>query len=555
MNGQSFARSIHPTAPMTPDTVRVMAQRAVRVIETNPCRFVAAATWFSNVSVRETRGIAGTELPIATRLNAAWLEVRKSFERLEVGEYFARMSEDAATRLCLLCALLFEPEFDGSLVGLPPMVWEQLDEEGAPLDSRYYYSAGMEPFADGQQGDRCDWSLHHAALAYLENKRNKSPTREAIVSSLVPWQHAHVLLEQIAAGLAGGRAASEDELARLVATAISLFPGGPRRRLPPGVLADRDQSPTQCCERLADFLKRAAKAARVGKIDSALAEEAQSVRDWIERCVRPVLREHWVILPPPESSERAEVTLSFAQLVDRAIAIIERAEVLREQAETVAQEAIGLGMSEQLRANPSAILGVNHFAALKLQFDQLARPLVQIAYTYEIDGGPLDNFIRTGDPSLVPGAITVLRRVQAVGHRRALALMESGQATAPPPAVSFAAQAHVTVSTKAIELLTKNPTFADATAAEWAERLGCAESTVRNTTAWKRRGQSRKLKTVTLTEDLIENLDQSGHIGRSIGARAQETELDRLVAEQGKDEAEDLRRERSRKSTRSARKR
>lgn len=133
--------------------------------------------------------------------------------------------------------------------------------------------------------------------------------------------------------------------------------------------------------------------------------------------------------PPP--------TYAVAQFIDKLIGMLERAEVLRVGAQARAERAVNDGDIEQLRTDPASVLGspqeLNH---LKLQFDTGARPFVQVAYALKIDAAPLDDFIRTGGPVLVPGAIAVLRQVQAEDLRRRLRVASQVAQPGVPSAIS-----------------------------------------------------------------------------------------------------------------------
>jgi hypothetical protein len=119
--------------------------------------------------------------------------------------------------------------------------------------------------------------------------------------------------------------------------------------------------------------------------------------------------------------------LSVGQIIDRAIALLEKAEALRLEAQRKAQNAVACGQLARLKEDPSSILGsAEELSRLKLRFDRLAGPLVQVAYALNIDAAPLDDFIRTGNPTLVPGAVRVLRLIQGEALRRSVPGLTDG---------------------------------------------------------------------------------------------------------------------------------
>ena len=117
-------------------------------------------------------------------------------------------------------------------------------------------------------------------------------------------------------------------------------------------------------------------------------------------------------------SNDAEQT-RIGQYIDRAVSLLEQAERLRIGAQHEAQVAADSGRLEELRIDASALLGPPEtMGRLKLQFDELARPFIQVAYAYDIDASKLEDFIRNGDPGDVSGAIHVLRRLQGIALQR-----------------------------------------------------------------------------------------------------------------------------------------
>jgi len=122
--------------------------------------------------------------------------------------------------------------------------------------------------------------------------------------------------------------------------------------------------------------------------------------------------------------------LSVCEVVERAIALLEKAEALRLEALRKAEGAVASGQLSRLKKYPSSILGsAQEMNGAKFGFDVLARPLVQVAYALKIDAAPLDDFIRTGKPTFVPGAIRVLRMIQGEDHRRSVPVLTGRKGT------------------------------------------------------------------------------------------------------------------------------
>jgi pyrimidine deaminase RibD-like protein len=116
---------------------------------------------------------------------------------------------------------------------------------------------------------------------------------------------------------------------------------------------------------------------------------------------------------PRAHTPPAEGIVSVPEYIDRVIGLLEKAEAIR------------LTLERQLDAgaDPSAVLRDADGCRLKqakLYFGELAQPLVLVAYSRGIEAAPLDDFIRTGKPNLVAGAIRVLRMLQAYALTRSM---------------------------------------------------------------------------------------------------------------------------------------
>lgn len=87
-------------------------------------------------------------------------------------------------------------------------------------------------------------------------------------------------------------------------------------------------------------------------------------------------------------------------------------------------------------------------------------------------------------------------------------------------------------SAEARQLLSADPTFAGRTQRQWAEEIGCSTGLVSKLPIWhacmemRKEGRSPKRpKVISLTPKLEANLDQEGHIGRSIATTHREEDI------------------------------
>ena len=105
-----------------------------------------------------------------------------------------------------------------------------------------------------------------------------------------------------------------------------------------------------------------------------------------------------------EPSVPETVDITVRECIGKAIAVLERAELIRLDAEHRLELGVPLG-------DPTL------FTQAKKLFDQLTGPLVAVAYAKGIEAQALAEFIRTGDPRLVQSVLTVLDRLQAISLR------------------------------------------------------------------------------------------------------------------------------------------
>jgi hypothetical protein len=146
----------------------------------------------------------------------------------------------------------------------------------------------------------------------------------------------------------------------------------------------------------------------------------------------------------------------------------------------------------------------------------------------------------------------VLDQIVHVAARAAIAFKSPHEGDVNEKPVRNSLQPRATLNARAMDLLTRVPGMASTSSVEWANQLGCAETSVRNLKAWKLRGKGTSHKTVSMTKELEDNMDQHGRLGRSIECHGKQEILDQLVAEQEADEREQDRRERARPSSKSA---
>lgn len=146
----------------------------------------------------------------------------------------------------------------------------------------------------------------------------------------------------------------------------------------------------------------------------------------------------------------------------------------------------------------------------------------------------------------------VAHQIADVAARTAMEFNASRAGDLNEPSRKSSLKSKVCLNARAMDMLTKVPGMAGALSSEWANRLGCAETSVRNLKAWKLRGKGTSHKTVSMTKELEENMDQHGRLGRSIESHGKQDILGQLVAEQEADEREQVCRARANPSSRSA---
>lgn len=292
---------------VTPDQLRELGRRSALMIRQRPADFADAVRWFGSIKVPpQKRGEIDQRL--VRKLLRAWTEARAPFEQLGRGEVFARQTRETATRVALVGALIFEPDFDGSEAGLPAMPWRLPGSDKALMDCRSWALARIEPQSEGDSADTPDWEIFRQAVRYLETTLTAN-TAPVSATDFDPQE-------------------AQDALRRAVNTLT----------------------------------------------------EAESLRVEAEARLRA-----------GEEEGSAEDSGSVASVLRR--------------------------MGE-----------------LKRSFDQQARPFATVAYGLGVEAQPLDEFIRTGEPHFVPGAIRVLRILESAVMK--YVATESNRAASPAPLLS-----------------------------------------------------------------------------------------------------------------------
>jgi hypothetical protein len=126
-----------------------------------------------------------------------------------------------------------------------------------------------------------------------------------------------------------------------------------------------------------------------------------------------------------EITEATAAVKSTGSLIEQMIGMLSRAESLRTRLQ---QQAWG-SQHGDLSTSPE----LREMNRLKFTFDDLARPMVLVAGGLDIDADSLDNFIRTGDPRFLAGAIKVLRKLQAADLKKHIERTKPETPPSSPP--------------------------------------------------------------------------------------------------------------------------